>query len=322
MLNTTTNQRPFIKLFNPIKDVDTKTVRLDLLDTMIPSQPTKKNKTVSDIGQLQSDVDELAAELNSLTVEEMAGCDIECEMELDPRATEAIRDVYQKLLAIPAEVQEQIFSFKMEGYLLGHVTRTAMYAALLAQKLNKDAGEEIIDPVRAAIAGFLHDLGKMQKEQKEISETEGRLSKEQYENMKSHPTFSAMALQALSVIENGEYLPFDMDHFRETYEGVLTHHRRHDEGGRSYPQYAKTNNLGELLAIADSFDAMTSNRSYNERRGDMQAQIDHGFSQVESCAGSQFNPEMAQAFCELRPTPTYNEPETARNNIVALALAA
>lgn len=250
---------------------------------------------------------------NSPTVREMAGCDIESGMPLDISAIRAIRDTYAKLLAMPKDVQEQIFSFKMEGYLLGHSTRVAIYAALLAQKLNEDAGEEEkIDPALAATAGFLHDLGKMQERQKAISEIRGKLTDLQYKEMKEHPEHGARALEELREYEGGKYLPIDPKDYRAVVSAILNHHVRPDGNNRSYPKFVnpdETGMLDRIISVADSFDAMASNRSYNANRGDMQAQIEHGRNEVAKWAGTQFDPMAAKAFCGISPTPKFHETE-------------
>lgn len=249
---------------------------------------------------------------NRPTVREMAGCDIESDMPLDINAVRAIRDLYEKLLALPTDVQEQIFSFRMEGYLLGHSARVAIYAALLAQKLNEVGEGEKIDPALAATAGFLHDIGKMQERQRTISEIRGKLTDLQYEEIKEHPEHGARALQGLREYEGGKHLPIDPSDYRAVYSAILNHHVRPDGNGRSYPRSvdpAETSMLDRIISVADSFDAMTSNRSYNINRGDMQAQIEHGRKEIEKWAGAQFDPKVAQAFSELNPAPKFNEAE-------------
>lgn len=290
-------------MLETIQNQDEIMATLELIDSEAVTGGSQ-NKPQHQIRLLRSDLEELTQDQS--TIQEMAGCDIECDVEIDPNAIQAIRDVYSNLLAIPAEVQGQIFSFRMEinSYLLGHATRVAIYSALLAQQLGED-------PVLAAISGFLHDIGKNQKKQKEISEIEGKLTDEQYEEMKNHPTFGAMAMQALNIYENGKYLPFDSKYFREVYDAILNHHVRPDRGRRSYPQYTDTSDnsiIPKIVAVADSFDAMASNRSYKEAKA-MEAQIEYGLSEVKRWAGAQFDTEVAETFCELEPTPRFSTVE-------------
>lgn len=302
---------------------DQMNIRLALMSTLKSVQPDNQPEAPqSDMYLLKEEMAEFAREYSESknptqddydALNEMAGCNIECEMELDPNAVKAIRDVYQKLLEMPAEAQSQIFSLHMEGYLLGHATRVAIYSALLAQKLNEDVSDEYyIDPALAATAGFLHDIGKMHERQKAISETEGRLTNEQYEEMKEHPEYGAKVLRYLKNYEGGRYLPIHIRDYRTVYNAALNHHVRYDGGNRSYPQYVKpedTSRLDGIIGVADSFDAMASGRSYVANRNDIDAQVTHGYSEVEKYTGAQFDPVAAQAFCELRPMPRFNEVE-------------
>jgi len=281
---------------------------------------TRANKIPKDhMGLLKEEMAEFAKEYSESqnpaqddydALNKMAGCKIECDVELDPSAIIAIRDVYQKILEIPNNI-EDLPSLKVEGYLLGHLTRVGIYSALIAQKLNENANDsQYIEPALAATAGFLHDIGKMHKRQRAISETEGRLTDEQYEEMKEHPEFGAKVLRYLKNYEGGKHLPIGLNDYRAVYNAILNHHVRCDGGNRSYPQYvdpSNTSRLDGIVSVADSFDAMTSNRSYNKNRGNIRAQIKHGYSEVEQCAGTQFNPVAANAFCGLRPMPRFDE---------------
>ena len=79
------------------------------------------------------------------------------------------------------------------------------------------------------------------------------------------------------------------------YQAVLSHHERYD--GKGYPRGLKGEDiplLGRILAVCDSFDAMTTKRTYKEAMS-----IDYAISELEHNKGTQFDPKLAEAFIEL-----------------------
>jgi len=120
--------------------------------------------------------------LNPLS-EEALYWDIESDEPLDPKAAQAILDLYQAIEDLPPEVHKLKFPFFMTGYMIGHSTRVAIMAALLAQRVNKDGVGYKIDPALAAKAGLIHDIGKLEPDQKKLVKTGGRFSPSQFEKV-------------------------------------------------------------------------------------------------------------------------------------------
>lgn len=164
-----------------------------------------------------------------------------------------------------------------EEYTHGHSARVAKYARAIAEYAGKD--EKECDEIY--YAGLLHDIGKIGIPD-EIINKNGRLTPEEYEIMKQHPV---LGRQILSGITEMPYLAI----------GANFHHERYD--GKGYPEGLvgkEIPELGRILAVADAYDAMSSNRSY--RNAIPQQKIREEFIKN---SGTQFDPEFAQIMQHL-----------------------
>ena len=159
-----------------------------------------------------------------------------------------------------------------DPYTANHSYRVALYALHLAAL----SGVKEAHLRDVWLAGLLHDIGKMGIPEA-ILLKEGRLTAEEYEAIKQHTILGYSFLKELS-------LPSD------AVQIARHHHERMD--GKGYPDglsAAQIPTMAQIAAIADSFDAMTSNRSYRKGMDYTQALLE-----IERCAGSQFNPRLAQ----------------------------
>ncbi len=163
-----------------------------------------------------------------------------------------------------------------DTYTQGHCLRVNEYAVWMAEemKLTFDQRNEI------DTAGRLHDIGKLVIPDVVLNKP-GKLTDEEFALVKTHPGTSARILKPI--------LP----------EGILSlilhHHERWD--GRGYPDglAGEIIPLGaRILALADTFDAMTSSRAY---RGALRVQ--EAFTEIERCAGGQFDPALVPAFLAM-----------------------
>jgi response regulator RpfG family c-di-GMP phosphodiesterase len=164
---------------------------------------------------------------------------------------------------------------KMDRYTAGHSERVARYAVYLARRL--DLGEEQIRVVQQS--ALMHDIGKIGCAVN--LNKPGKLTDDEYDVFKKHPVYGKDILSPITFM-----LPL--------IPGVHLHHERYD--GRGYPLGLAKGDiplLARLMSVADSYDAMTSNRSY--RRS-----IPHevAAAELERCSGSQFDPELARAFLD------------------------
>ncbi len=164
-----------------------------------------------------------------------------------------------------------------DSYTCGHSERVALMSRLLAVAAGLD--EPTVEQVY--ISGLIHDVGKIGVPEAVLCKP-GKLSKEEFDLMKLHPEIGARILKDIRQMQN--LIP-----------GVLYHHERWEGGGYPYGVAGETIPLfGRLVALADSFDAMSSNRTY--RRAMEHKQV---LEEIRRCSGTQFDPELAERFLGL-----------------------
>lgn len=164
-----------------------------------------------------------------------------------------------------------------DKYTYGHIERVVIYSRLLADKLG--LVEE--DKKKLIYGAYMHDIGKINIP-KEVLNKRMPLTNEEWEQLKQHP------LNGIEIINPVKSL-------RDISPLILHHHERYD--GKGYPGNLKGEDipfLARVLAVADSFDAMTSNRPYNKRKTHSEA-----IDELRKCSGTQFDPAIAQAFIEV-----------------------
>lgn len=160
-----------------------------------------------------------------------------------------------------------------DEYTRGHSMRVAEYSEKIARHLGK-CDEECR---RIYYTALLHDVGKIGIADGIITKN-GRLTEEEYNEIKKHP---AIGSQILSSISDYPFLSV----------GAHYHHERYD--GRGYPEGLKGEEIPEvarIISVADAYDAMTSNRSY---RSAIPQQIVR--EEIVKNAGTQFDPVAAKA---------------------------
>lgn len=129
--------------------------------------------------------------------------------------------------------------------------------------------------------GLLHDIGKIAIDEAILNKP-GKLTDAEYEEMKRHPEIGYRILSTVN----------DM---AEMAEVVLNHHERWD--GKGYPRGLKGERIplqSRMIAIADTYDAITSDRSYRNKRTDLQA-----CEEIRKNAGSQFDPQLVEPFIKV-----------------------
>jgi len=164
-----------------------------------------------------------------------------------------------------------------DRYTCGHSERVAH----LSQQLALAAGLSTEQAERVRIAGLVHDVGKIGVPEAVLSKA-GKLTDEEFAAIKLHP-------------EIGHRILKDIPKLDDILPGVLHHHERYD--GRGYPHGLKGDDIplcGRLIAIADTFDAMSSTRSY--RSALPRAAV---LTEIQKCAGSQLDPRLAPLFVKL-----------------------
>jgi putative nucleotidyltransferase with HDIG domain len=168
-----------------------------------------------------------------------------------------------------------------DAYTGEHCARVTNYSLLLAQQLGLPPAE--IELLRAGAP--LHDLGMIGIEDK-ILRKPGRLTPEEYKVMQSHTT---MGDQMISTIP-------DMQAIRPI---VRSHHERWD--GAGYPDRLAGDQiplLARIVAVADAFDAMTSNAPYHPKQTGRPPEV--AFAELRKQSGHQFDPACATAFLDIQ----------------------
>jgi HD-GYP domain-containing protein (c-di-GMP phosphodiesterase class II) len=164
-----------------------------------------------------------------------------------------------------------------DRYTRGHSERVSVLGAALARALGMDRDE--VEQYR--IAGLLHDVGKIGTPEAILTKS-GRLTDEEFREIMKHP-------------ETGYEILKDIPGISFALPGVLHHHEKFD--GTGYPAKLAGERIpliARVLTLADTFDAMRSNRAYRSARPH-EAVI----AEIRRCAGTQFDPKLAAVFVQL-----------------------
>jgi response regulator RpfG family c-di-GMP phosphodiesterase len=162
---------------------------------------------------------------------------------------------------------------KMDRYTAGHSERVATYAAQLANRLG--LAPDVVEIVRQS--ALMHDIGKIGCVMN--LNKPGKLTQDEYEIFKRHPAFGKDILDPIKFLH--PLIP-----------GVHLHHERWD--GRGYPLGLKGKGvplIARIIAVADTYDAMTSDRAY---RRALPHEVAVG--EIERCSNTQFDPDIARIF--------------------------
>ncbi len=164
-----------------------------------------------------------------------------------------------------------------DAYSYGHAARVTVIAEAIAARLGWN--DEQIEVLR--IGAALHDIGRLAlPELDAVCRKAGPLSEAELERVRAHPQEGAL------MVGDSEY--------RAAVPCVLHHHERWD--GHGYPSGRAGNEIpieARVLAVADAYDAMTSDRPYRRALSQVRA-----ISELERCAGTQFDPDVVAVFAE------------------------
>lgn len=170
-----------------------------------------------------------------------------------------------------------------DTYTRGHSDRVSYYAVAIARHLGRD--EAYCERIRTA--GLVHDVGKLSIPDAVLLKN-GRLTAEEYEIIKQHPGTGADLLSVSS-------------QFRDVLPAVRSHHERVD--GMGYPDGLSGDEIPEearIIAVADTFDAMTSDRQYRKSLG-----FHRAMDELERCKGSQLDARIVDAFQSIAHDPAF-----------------
>ncbi|MBQ2803869.1 MAG: HD-GYP domain-containing protein, partial [Lachnospiraceae bacterium] len=164
-----------------------------------------------------------------------------------------------------------------DPYTNEHSLRVARYVKMIAQELGWDEEKQR----NIYVASLMHDIGKIGVPD-EILKKPDHLTDEESKIIKRHPEIGYSIMKDFNAIENAA-------------EGVLYHHERYD--GKGYPRQLKGEQIplyGRIIAVADAFDAMNSNRIYRQA-----GQKEYIVEQIRNGIGTQFDPKIAEIFLKL-----------------------
>lgn len=164
-----------------------------------------------------------------------------------------------------------------DRYTAGHSMRVAEYAVKLGETLNLD--EATLKNLR--VAGLLHDIGKIGVSESILNKPD-RLTAEEYEAVKKHSELGALILQ-------------HADDFRNIVPCVRHHHEHID--GSGYPDGLRGEEIllpARILAVVDTYDALTSDRPYRAR-----LPLGDALRILREAAGHQLDPDLVDRFCGL-----------------------
>ncbi len=160
-----------------------------------------------------------------------------------------------------------------DHYTAGHIWRVTNFALEMARELGwEDERVKLVE-----MGGVLHDIGKIAVDNAILSKS-GMLTSEEYEKIKLHP-------------ERGAWLMGDSFFLKPLIPFCLYHHERFD--GTGYPFGLDGFDIpleGRLIAVADAFDALTSNRPYHDA-----LPIDEAVEKIVASKGTHFDPECVDA---------------------------
>ncbi len=163
---------------------------------------------------------------------------------------------------------------KRDYYTGGHTNRVSRYCMAIANRLN--LGEKEMEALW--LASILHDVGKIGVADK-VLQKPGRLDREEFQEMSHHSLYGAEILSHIKT--HHAIIP-----------GVRSHHEQFD--GQGYPDRIAGDDIpliARIISVADAFDAMTSDRPYRKALSHREA-----FAELQRCRGSQFDPQIVDAF--------------------------
>ncbi|MCA9676459.1 MAG: response regulator [Kofleriaceae bacterium] len=185
------------------------------------------------------------------------------------KANESLEDNFQTTVEGFAQALEET-----DVYTRGHSERVATYAEIIARNLTLPD----VEVLRVVKAGLMHDIGKIGIRYDMLNKP-GKLTPEEVRVFRTHP-------------EKGKRILDPVPCLHGLIDGCWCHHEWWDGGG--YPRGLQGQQIplvGRIVAIADAYDAMTSDRAY---RRALPHEVATG--EIERCAGTQFDPELARLF--------------------------
>jgi HD-GYP domain-containing protein (c-di-GMP phosphodiesterase class II) len=167
-----------------------------------------------------------------------------------------------------------------DPYTRGHSERVAFISKWIAEQAAAVEGLDQEQIHKVYLAGLLHDIGKMGVDEV-VLRKQGKLTEEEFARIKEHPTIGAGILSGIKQM-------------LDIVPGVLSHHERCD--GKGYPNGLKGEQIpliAKIISLADSFDAMTSKRTYRDALS-----LEQALEEIKKGLGTQFDEKIGTLFLE------------------------
>lgn len=223
---------------------------------------------------------------------------------------QAYRDRLEERVAVQSRKYEQLFLASLQAladalevkdaYTWGHSTRVSLYAMAIAREMQMERG--LLDQLE--LGSRLHDIGKIGVREAVLNKP-GPLTDAEYAHVMEHPVIGWRLLAPLLT---------DMPHALSV---VRSHHERFD--GRGIPDQLHGTEIplvARITAVADSFDAMTSGRSYRDGLS-----VQEALDELQRCAGSQFDPACVEAFARALDRRAFPRPGQSIRRATMYAVA-
>nr|WP_263324302.1 HD-GYP domain-containing protein [Neobacillus sp. Marseille-Q6967] len=166
-----------------------------------------------------------------------------------------------------------------DTYTLHHSENVTRYAVEIAKKMN--LSKDMCNAIR--IGGLLHDIGKIGIPENILNKPD-RLTDDEYSIIKLHPTIGYEMIKRITTFTDNGVLDI-----------VLYHHERYD--GTGYPKGLKGDQIplaARIVAVADTFDAMSSKRVYRK-----ELDLEYTLNEIRRNKGTQFDPKIVDIFFSL-----------------------
>jgi len=175
-----------------------------------------------------------------------------------------------------------------DAYTHGHTERATKYSLAIAKQMVNNGSAQFPENFfeNLYISSLLHDIGKIGISEGILNKN-GKLTSEEYQVMKEHPAKGVEIVKSLNLPE-------------ECLGGIMSHHENYD--GTGYPQGLKGDDIpifASIISVADTFDAMTSNRPYRNGKSKEWA-----MDEIKRYSGTQFHPSVVTAMLELHVLST------------------
>jgi HD-GYP domain-containing protein (c-di-GMP phosphodiesterase class II) len=167
-----------------------------------------------------------------------------------------------------------------DAYTHGHSERVAYISRWIAERLSEQEQFDEEQIHKVYLAGLLHDIGKIGIEESVLCK-KGKLTEQEFSRIRQHPSIGAGILH-------------EIKQMRDIVPGILCHHETVD--GKGYPNGLVGEQIplmGKIVGLADSFDAMTSKRTYRDAMS-----VEQALEEIEKGLGTQFDEKIGRIFLD------------------------